>query len=346
MAQDISVKISYNHHIDDMPIEILKNLRRLSSSEKAELYESMQFSALFTSKDACNMILELDKPHIIMWFSNHTGNVCIKGSRWYRDNIFIPLADKKDIFYWLIDLTAWRYLSLKEAELVCYTDYHIFKNNNGTLSRDECPLVNDYARVLEGINRDSCSNKEVIRSADFFRWLLGIQNMCDVIGDVAEILCRGDIREGAAHFTLEEIGFAPLCLHYYVAKVENTLLQLDQTQVFPFLQYLEMLYYIYSVALFCMRTQNDDTCNIVLLIPNKEFTYYIVDGEGNVFENFRHSVEKIMKIYLPLDGKSFSIHLHILPFAYENDFYAGPFDDGDVFVDNSQYIKNILTTRY
>ena len=144
---------------------------------------------------------------------------------------------------------------------------------------------------------------------NFFTWLKNLPlSIKEMQGSLHETLVRKDIRAQSARFTLRNLGYCPDFLAY------NGLLDLDHTQIFPLLQYLEGIYYAYCIVEDC-ATRGDNACNIVFLLPNKEFTYYVTPEEHHYFETFRNNLTVILNRMQPNLG-AMQVTLFFQPFAY------------------------------
>ena len=134
---------------------------------------------------------------------------------------------------------------------------------------------------------------------------------------------RKDLRKGAARFTLKNIGFCPYFL-------DQTVLECDHTQVFPLLQYLEGLYYASCIVDGCIKS-HAQTCDIVFLLPNKEFAYYVDAKESSLFATFSKNLPWLLRRMLP-EAARVHVRLFFCPFAYGTDFYDQPYELKDNYV--------------
>lgn len=332
----LDIEVAYDNAISTLPITTLKNLRYLTDEEKNELFQlfSRQFPVNAVKKKIGDSICN---PQIVLWFTDHFGQISRKNILWYKENILEQLGLFQNTF-WLIDLTAWRFLSVKEADLLKCSDFQLFlkKQEQDSLSNIvECPLITDIAAVLD-IPVD-ISSYAILRSKDFFIWLSKLPFTIDTIDPlIADLLIRKDLRSGAARFSLRQLGYKPQFLDTWSEKLQQNLLDIDNTQLFPLLQYLEGIYYALKIVERFMQTNNDE-CNIVFLLPNKEFTYYMIPGEMKLFETFKRNISSFIlkQNSLQLVPK---IKIYFYPFNYGKGFYDQPFEELGESISNKELI--------
>jgi len=141
---------------------------------------------------------------------------------------------------------------------------------------------------------------------------------------VAPNLVRTDLRAGAARFSLRELGYCPYFLDYRLIDDNKNLLDIDNTQIFPLLQYLEGIYYALQVIERCAE-QGKTECNVLFLLANKEFSYYLVSGETSFFDTFRKNLSWFVgQSACKTDMK---VTIYFYPFGYGQDFYDQPYDE-------------------
>ncbi len=318
-----AVEIFYTPAIQEIPIPSLKNLRSLTEDAKRNLFDS--FVPQFPIQAAVKQMRQaVRNPQIVLWFTNHYGQVPREGMRWYKEQIIDQLAPHGATF-WLVDLAAWRFLSLKEEELLKCADF--VRCMEKASSRADVPgcyssLVSDSAQVLGGLEK--LLSYAPLRSREFFRWLNALPFTLDEVDSgLADRIVRKDLRAGAARFSLRQIGYQPRFLDVRAKRLDKNLLDADTTQVFPLLQYLEGVFYALTIGEQCSRS-NVDECSIVFLLPNKEFTYYMVAGDRMPFETFTRTIETI----LCLQGTKLPrLKIYFFPFSYGKGFYDQPFEE-------------------
>lgn len=318
------IEIFYNPIIDLMPITTLKNLRGLDAQEKEQLFE--WFAPQFAIEGAIAKIKqEVTDPQIVLWFADHKGKVPKRGALLYKNQIFNPLAAINSKF-WLVDLAAWRFLSLDQMELQNCADFAACMNQSGTADFSKAgfnSLINDTASMLDTIKE--LQSFGVLRSSEFFAWLNQLPFTIDQIDPMlADLIIRTDLREGAARYSLHQLGYNPLFLEISSTRVGKKLVDADSTQIFPLLQYLEGIYYALRIIEDCAQKGNE--CSVVFLLPNKEFTYYMVPGESAPFETFRKNICSLLarqKSYCKIP----KVKIYFYPFSYGHGFYDQPFDD-------------------
>lgn len=319
-----TVTIAYDRNIDALPIKKLRNLRYLSDVQRKQLFHDLKFPELFNSEAVCKRITESsNNPHIILWFTDHYGRIPQTGFLWYKHEIVDRLSAIKPTF-WLVDLAAWRFLSLKEKIIAQDVDFREFKGKKEQgkdLLSTECPLIKEAGSYLK---EDPKKSYRVLKAQAFFAWLLQLPfSIQDMDAHLIDRLVRNDLKEGAARFTLRNIGFKPLFLEC------TTLLAQDHTQLFPLLQYLEGIYYVFCIVLDCVHQQRTG-CDVIFLLPNKEFTYYANTGELP-FTHFGKNLEWLLRKMLPASCKV-KVRLFFYPCAYGNDFYDQPFEENGPFL--------------
>jgi hypothetical protein len=319
------IQVFYNANIKKMPIGTLKNLRSKSEQEKKKLFESFTSVSSFKIQNICKRIRSIQNPHIIVWFTDHFGQVPAKGLEWYKQNIFSQCASQSATF-WLIDLAAWRYLSIKETQLRKSSDFVLFerkKSEGQSLPIQECPLLSDQSDLFPQV-LNTRSQMRFLRASDFFAWLSQTDLQFSTIN--LNTLVRDDLRSGAARFSLRQLGFRSSFLTDN-KKNETSFIDLDNSQIFPLLQYLEALYYVLRIVE-SDQVSGAESCNIVFLLPNKEFTYYLVQGESRPFETFKKNLDELLQKNNRLKLK---VSVYFYPFAYGNGFYDQPFEEeGDL----------------
>lgn len=335
-TKKLAIEVAYDNAIPLLPITALKNLRYLTDADKKELF--LSFSQQFPV-DAVKKKIEHStcNPEIVLWFTDHFGQISRKNILWYRQNILEPLASSQSTF-WFVDLAAWRFLSVKETELLKCTDFQIFlkKQNQGNYANlAKCSLVTDKAAVLRIPN--DLSSYAVLRSKDFFIWLSKLPFSIDDIDPLmVDLLIRKDLRSGSAHFSLRQLGYQPQFLDTWSKSLQQNLLDADNTQIFPLLQYLEGIYYALKIVDHCSK-RGDEKCNIIFLLPNKEFTYYMVPGEESPFKTFGRTIASFILKKNSIQQVS-KIKISFYPFSYGKEFYDQPYEEQGLLVSNDELI--------
>lgn len=335
-SQSITVQVIYDDTIDGLPISVLKNLRNLNNDERKRLFIDVGFAKRFDIAPICTQIKKIQNPNILLWFTNHFGYVSQQGLNWYRTNIFEPLACTHAMF-WLVDLAAWRFLSLKADKLLVCQDFIDFceeKKRGVSLGFQECPLIRDRSIVLEQLAKSKSKRFNILHANDFFMWMHQLLYSCAMVDKtIPDQLIKEGLRPGSAQFSLREIGYYPCFLDYSVKKMGKNILDCDNTQVFAFLQYIEGIYYTLKIIDHCI-TKGEKECNIVFLLPNKEFTYYLVPGELLFFDTFRRHIEWFANQHML--RKNLKITIYFYPFAYGNTFYEQPYTQMGPVIDTIQ----------
>lgn len=337
------IAVSYDINITKIPVQTLKNLRYYTPTEKKQLFETFSAITSFSVENCCLRIKSIPNPDVILWFTNHYGDISYAGLEWYKKHIFTctPL----NTTFWLTDLAAWRWLSLSQQELCVFNDFTEFTQKQEArkgLELSNCSLIHDASLVLLS-TIEQCNRYKVLKSYDFFRWLLDLPGSIHSLNPfIVDDIVRKDIRPNAAHFNLKEIGYTPVFLNYCLPNLKKNLLDLDQTQIFPLLQYLEALYY----ALTIINTRLEEgksECQIIFLLPNKEFTYYLVSNEKKPFDTFAKHLEQLLRNQKMKNN--IKITLHIYPFRYGSDFYDQPYEQPAPFIKTTDEIYKLLITQ-
>lgn len=335
-SQKLDVEIIYDSAIPALPIDVLKNLRYLSDAGKKELFQS--FSQQFpVDKIVRKIESSIRNPQIVLWFTDHFGQISRKNISWYKENVLEPLQSSQSLF-WLVDLAAWQLLSIKEEDLLKSVDFQAFleKQTQGGSNRAECSLITNEATVLKIPN--DLASYAVLRSRDFFIWLNQLTFPIDMVDPlIADFLIRKDLRTGSARFSLRQLGYQPQFLNTWSESLQLNLLDADNSQIFPLLQYLEGVYYALKIVEDCSR-RGEKECNIVFLLPNKEFTYYMVQGEKSPFDTFRRVITSFISKQESYQRVS-TIKIYFYPFSYGSGFYDQPYEEQGVSVSNDELIS-------
>src|SRR5207248_2657647 len=111
-----------------------------------------------------------------------------------------------------------------------------------------------------------------LSSKSFFEWLLKIKDASILSDTVAEQLCRDKPREDSLPYSLSQMGYEPPLLNRELKQLGcQNILKVNFSLIYPILQYLEGVYYVTKIA----QSIPEEDKEIVLLLPNKEFTYYL-----------------------------------------------------------------------
>lgn len=327
------VTVTFDTNILELPLEKIKNLRIHTTAEKEKLFA--EFAPPFPIEAAVKKIRTCSEPQVIIWFADHYGQVKRNGLLWYKQHVFDQLG-RTGATFWLADLSAWRFLSLKEEALLQCPDYLLFREsrNRGEVSNNS--LTTAEAASLQYM--ESPSPFSLLRSKDFFSWLNQLPFKIDSFDKtIADLLVRKDLRSGAARFSLAELGYTPSFLNYQSPTIGENLLEADHTQIFPLLQYLEGIYYVLKIVE--QRTnKGHDECTIVFLLPNKEFTYYMVPREKKPFETFEKNIREML-FRQDSFKKMRKVMVCFYPFSYGQDFYDAPFEEKGPTTSSSEFLK-------
>lgn len=321
-TSSFEVALGYDKALERMPLTLLKSLRQYTLEERKTLYKKLKFHQEFSIKKAIQALKIKKNLNIVLWFTDHFGNVSSSGSYWYQTAIFTPLIPLQATF-WLTDLTAWRYLSTKDKELRKCTDYIKVAQESRTkaLNKAECPLLTDVSTSLFSLPLSA--SYQVLQANKFFFWLYTVDSE-KLTKKASSQLVRSGPRDMYARFSLRNIGYTPSFLDYSPNAQQKSFLDLDHTQVFPFLQYLEAIYYIYEIACYAVKLGQKE-CTVIFLLPNKEFTYYLVPEEKEFFHTFKENVKELLTSFFA--RTSLKLSLYFQPFSYGEDFYDMPFKE-------------------
>lgn len=336
-SKRIAVEIVYDSAIAEMPIAKLKNARNFSEKEKEELFA--WFSPLFAIEKATTMIKQnVVDPQIVLWFTDHYGQVPQCGAEWYKNQVMRPLAGTGAKF-WLTDLAAWRFLSLREAKLMNSPDFAACIMPDGVADFSKAgfnSLMNDTVVVLNDISQ--LQGYGVLRANEFFRWLNQLRvTISELDRKGVDRIIRTELRSGAPSYSLRELGYSPLLLDVVSAKLNTNLLDANSTQIFPFLQFFEAVFYACKIAQQAEK-EGKNECSIVFLLPNKEFTYYLVEGDAALFETFREYVSSMLALNQEFRSLQ-RVKIYFYPFSYGTEIRAQPFNEPAPFMKKDELIE-------
>lgn len=321
--QQADALIRANQNISLLPIEELRNVRSKSSEEKEKLFDLMRQTVPLSR--AISTIKKLPNPQVIIWFSNYFGSVMEKTVDWYTQNLFSKLPNAT---FWLTDLKAWAFLSVDKEQLkktyaalvtrieALQTD----KMNAKSLTLSECPLTSKSSDVLDEEINTKTKRFKLLSSKAFFNWLLKANDNGIVTDQLCSALVKEYPRNESMRFSLADIGYKPAMLNKTCSKLPNnqTLVEADFSLIYPILQYLEGIYYASQV----LATNPSESKSVVFLLPNKEFTYYLLPGQKEYFQNFSQGIQLVAADALKKNPQA---TVSFEPFTYGADFYDAPY---------------------
>lgn len=323
----LTISITANPAVAQISIEDLRAVRSKSAEEKEKLLK--QVKEYFPLEATIKNINAKQNPQIILWFSNYFGSVMEKTLNWYKDNVFSKIPKGN---FWLTDLKAWACLSVDKNQLrqtygplVAKIDkIQEAKVSNAPfralqLLPSECPLTTKSSDVLdEELNKTE--RYRLLSSKKFFQWLLEQKNDALINSALCNALCKDYPREDSLRCSLTDLGYQPELFKKTIEKLKDkpAMFDVDFSLVYPVLQYLEGIYYASTII------EQTDSQEIVFMLPNKEFTYYMVPGEKEYFGNFVQGVrDTLNKSSAKIKGRKVNISFE--PFAYGQDFYDAPY---------------------
>lgn len=276
-------------------------------------------------------------PHIIVWFTDYFGRVGKKNIDWYKKQLFDKLPKAT---FWLVDLAAWGLLSATKSEIEKKYPNIIETIANGeVLSEGVCPLLLHESNVVN--KKINTRRFKTLSSQSFFNWLLS-SDQSIVTDRECEQMCRDEIRQGSLNCSLAQLGYRPKALNRTLKRLGGkNMLDVDFSLIYPVLQYLEMVFYIKEVfsrfeANDKMQMINDkmmlpnDKNSIVLLLPNKEISYFISPithdkGETVYLKNQLNTLFNVLYKHYFKEEKKVWLSVRLSPFAYGIGFYDGPY---------------------
>jgi hypothetical protein len=328
------VSICCDPAISAIPIEDLRTVRSKSAQDKEALFEKMK--VFFPIEKAITELQKLENPQVIVWFTNYFGSVMSKTLAWYTQNLFSRV---KNGTFWLTDLKAWSFLSVDKEQLQKTYPELVSRINalqeaktsgkdisSSVIPLSECPLVTKASDVVnETLN--TTTRYRSLSSKEFFNWLLQQNKEASLVNsELCNQLCKDYPREDSLHFSLSDIGYKPELLNKVLEKLNNkTLVDVDFSMTYPILQYLEGIYYASEVIKqYAKANPAQKECSIVLMLPNKEFTYYTLPAEKEYFENFCKGVQ-VAALQYNNPQNPIKATIRFAPFAYGSDFYDAPY---------------------
>lgn len=328
--QFLSSNVSHNPLINIISVEELRNVRAKSPAERKAFFQ--QVRDLFPLEKTIQEVNKLENPQVILWFTNYFGSVMEKTLKWYTENLFSKVSNAT---FWLTDLKAWSFLSVDKEQLKQTYGPLVnqleqlqkakdlgYPNNLSSISLEECPLINKSSDVVDK-EIENIGHYKLLSSKAFFTWLLQNKQTTLVSDEICNQLCKEYPREDSLRFSLSDMGYKPELLNRIIKKTKGkTLLDVDFSLAYPILQYLEGIYYASTIAQTAQFTNKQ--CSIVFMLPNKEFTYYILPEEKEYFTHFCQGVQAAVthSITQPILA---NVAIRFEPFAYGDDFYDAPY---------------------
>jgi len=339
----VTIEIMYDNAIRSFSVRTLKNLRyNVDQDDKQKLFASFEQEFLVSSVK--QKLEPINNPQIILWFTDHFGRISKGSVLWYKQYIIEPLSAYKNTF-WFVDLAAWRFLSLNKEELLTCPDMQHFlekQSQDKNAFPANCSLITDQAVQLTF--PENLSWYRALRAKDFFIWLNELPFSIETIlnASTIDLLVRKDMRSKKARFSLRQLGYKPAFLDSWSNKLEQNILDADHTQIFPLLQFLEGIYYALKIIDDAAKKHNKE-CNIIFLLPNKEFTYYMASDQEAPFTTFKRTINSFVLKDWSLQ-KASQINIYFYPFSYGKDFYDQPFEQEGPDLSNDELI-NVLTIK-
>ncbi len=312
-----TIKIVYEPAL--LQVLDLRDIRSKDEASKADRFKTM--AAAFPLDAAIKRIKRLDNPQVVLWFTNYFGKVTKRTLRWYKGS----LMSKLPATFWLTDLKAWSLLSAGEDELAMLTLVKKLKAE-GQLTPQECPLLGDSSCVVdEALN--AVPGYRVLASKSFFTWLLEVKDMSLVSDEACNALCKDIRRSDSLPFSLSQMGYRPKLLERIVPRYQKNMLEVEFSLIYPVLQFLEGMFYAACIIESNLQAlERGENLSLVFLLPNKEFTYFVVPQEDACFQYFQEGIQKIVARYSERIKGTITIIME--PFAYGKDLYDGPYKLG------------------
>lgn len=356
-AAKLSVSIRYNPAIDTLKAADLQCLweSTLPDAKSADRRDDLlkEVSQVFSID---TVMLEMKKKYgrtytdIIVWMTNYYGDVTSKGLGWYANNIFTQLPSASMV--WGANLDKWMLLANKSANLKeAVTDkISSFKADDQKtwIPQNQCPFLQPSKGVVTDIEQ---SRFRALQSRDFFAWLCKLPgSVKNLSGKVYLKLCRkrpasvpSDLKDPEARIgcTFRQLGLNAKFLDVELEEFDDkSILDIDVYCTFPLLQYLETIYYIYTVV--CNAQDwgqywdslrypyfrpgyypSEPDRNIVFLVNIREILFYMVKGEAKPFERLRVNTWEILSCLL--DECDLNLNIDIQPFAYGDTLFDAPY---------------------
>jgi hypothetical protein len=299
-----------------------------------------------------------ENPQVILWFTNYFGSAMTETLKWYKENLFSKV---KNVTFWLTDLKAWSFLSVDKQQLKQtykqltsrIEDLQKAKETDKDIQSlqitiTECPMTTKSSDIVNEATLSQTRSYKLLSSKAFFKWLLQNEDTTIISDDICNKLCKDYPREDSLRFSLSDIGYKetdekgnikPKLLNRSIAKLNNkTLLDVDFSMAYPILQYLEGIYYASTIIKQCAENNENKECSIIFMLPNKEFTYYILPDEPEFFNNFCQGIKSALsKTKIPVKTA-----IRFEPFAYGTDFYDAPYKFGGSRLTKGALLKGLI----
>lgn len=318
----------------------------MPQERQEELFKQMQ--ALASIEKAVEQVNNYNKPEIVVWFSNYFGSMKDDSCAWYIKNIFTKVPKKAK--FQLTDLTAWALFSVNKKQLKqnypsLIKTIETVQKNKTSIDSQECPLITSSSGSVDN-DITHLERFRLLRSKDFFQWLLNIKNTALLSDDICNKLCKESSNEipdkDRLSFCLADIGYTPTLLNRSLSKLNNkTMVETDAAKINRLLQYWEGVFYAQKIVLDAVQ-RKDKQCSIIFMLPNKEFTYYTIPEEQTLFENFKRSIETVLKESLP-QGSDIAIDIRFQPFAYGSKFNDMPYKSNGKVLKKNKLIELLRT---
>lgn len=316
-----SLKITYESSLPLLVTEGIRDVRSMEEKAREMLFQRM--AALLPREGALGRINRIQNPQVILWFTNYFGKVSKATLAWYRENIMSKVPKST---FWLTDLKAWRLLSTGKNELRGALVDRLMAGQQ--LNPAECPLLCESTSDMVDVAINRIPSYKLLSSKAFFEWLLAVKDQSLLPDEICIKLRRNNPLESSLPCSLSALGYRPELLNRSLDLFQNeqkiNMLDIEFSLIYPILQYLEGIYYAaLIIEANMLQLLEGKDISIVLLLPNKEFTYFAVPEEQECFGSFQEGIQKAIAHY---KGQIWgSITISIEPFAYGNDFYDAPY---------------------
>jgi hypothetical protein len=260
-----------------------------------------------------------------MWATAYDGRVKQGFCKWLKLNVSDTIREAKGTC-WLIDLNAWSFLSstreqlLKDNQCALYIE-EMISNNNSLSALTQCPLQTFSSKYLKPKINKSLSWINVLGSNQFFSWLENLQGRAtDLEGLITENFILDKAVSGKLGCSLRQLNVKAPFLDCISKRCNGNLLDVDCSQIFPLLQYLEGIFYVCGIV--NNQVEKEQTgINIAFLIENKEFAYYLNSADTYPFESFEKNLAMIVN--QKFKSQKLSINVRFQSFAFGKSFEDG-----------------------
>lgn len=335
------VGVSYADSIPQVQANLM-HIRSMPDGEKEALFKKMP--TYFPLVKAIEQVNKVDSPQVVLWFTSYFGCVSSKAFAWNKENIFKQLPKAT---FWLTDLKAWQFLSVDAEQLAKNCPALVEKMKQGKVTPQECPLVDKSSSDVLDESVSKIGAYRLLSSQAFFKWLMSVKEKSILSDDVANRLCKDKRRPDTLPYSLSTMGFRPALLNRTLDryKTMNTanMLEVDFSLVYPVLQYLEGVYYAAEIIKSNAQSNSSKVPQVVFLLHNKEFAFYLVDGEKVPFQNFKESVTKVLK----QEGNPLvqAATIQFMPFAYGKGFYDAPYKLGGKRLSQKAFLTQLSDAK-